>query len=82
MIHLLLLSSRSTRHHRKFSSWAFFLSLSKHQLRVEQEAAMFGEVTRGPRDRQNIEREEHSPPLPSAGEGDDGVEVFLPFAWR
>ena len=53
----------------------------EHQLRVEQEAAMFGEVARGPPQSKNIQHSEHAPPLPSAGDGDDGIEVFMPFAW-
>ena len=36
-----------------------------HQLRVEQEAAMFGEVARGPPQTKNIQHSEHAPPLPA-----------------
>ena len=59
-----------------------FLYLKKHQLRVEQEAALFRQVSRGPLDRENVETPQHAPPLASSCEGDDGIQVFLPFASR
>ena len=57
-----------------------FCFLQKHQLRVEQEAAFFRQVSCGPLDCETVKTPEQAPPLASSCEEDDGVQVFLPFA--
>ena len=42
-----------------------FLFLQKHQLCVEQEAAFFRQVFRGPLDRENVKSSKQTPPLPA-----------------
>ena len=57
------------------------LLLQERRLRVEQEGAVFPQVSRGPLDlRMSRPRNKH--PLASSCEGDDGAHVFLPFASR
>ena len=48
-----------------------FHLLQEHQLRIEQEAALFRQVSRGPL---------QARPLASSCEGGNGVQVFLPFS--
>ena len=55
---------------------AFFFFLQEHQLRVEQEAALFWQVSCCPLGRENVENRIKAPPLASSCEGDDGVQVF------
>ena len=57
-----------------------FFSLEKHHLRVEQEAALFRQVSRGPLDRENVKAQEQAPPPASSCEGDSDIQVFLPFS--
>ena len=54
----------------------------KNQLRVEQEAALFQQVSRGPLDRDMSTPLEQAPPLASSCEGDNGIQVFVPFTSR
>ena len=54
----------------------------RHQLRIEQEAALFRQVSRGPLDRENVKTPEQASSLSSSCEGDNGVQMFLPFASR
>ena len=53
--------------------------VAKHQLRVEQEAAVFGEDTGGPLYRQSIEHSEHSSSLTTADEGGIGGSCRSPL---
>ena len=57
-----------------------FFSLHEHELRVEKESTLFRQVTNCPIDREDVEAPEQAPPLASSCEGDDGIQVFLPFA--
>ena len=57
-----------------------FFCLQEHQLRVEQEAAFFRQISRGPPNREEVKAPEQASPLASSCEGDDGVQMFLPFA--
>ena len=56
--------------------------LRERQLCVEQEAALFRQVSCRPLVRENVELPELASPLANSCEGDDGVQVFLPFASR
>ena len=51
-------------------------------MRVEQEAALFRQVSRGPLDRENVKSPEPAPPLAFSCEGEDDTQVFLPFTGR
>ena len=46
------------------------LLLQEHQLRIEQEAALFQQVSRGPLDREDVKVPEQAPCLASSCEGD------------
>ena len=59
-----------------------FIFREKRQLRVEQEAALFRQVSRGQLDREIVKAPEQAPPLASSCEGDSGIQVFLPFTSR
>ena len=54
--------------------------LQEHQLCIEQEAAIFGQVTCCPLDREKAKTPDQTSLLTSSCEGDDGVQVSLPFA--
>ena len=58
-----------------------FLFFQKRQLRVEQGAARFRQVSRGPLDRENVKTPDQASPLASSC-GHDGTQMFLPFAGR
>ena len=57
-----------------------FLFLQEHQLYVEQEAALFRQVSCHPLDRGNVELPKQASPLAGSCERDDGIQVFLLFA--
>ena len=58
------------------------LLLSEHQLCIEQEAALLGQVSDGPLDREAAKPPEQAPLLASSSEGDDGIHMFLSIASR
>ena len=59
-----------------------FFFLQEHQLRVEQEAALFWQVSCRPLDCENVELPKPASPLASSCKGDGGIQVFLPFTSR
>ena len=59
-----------------------FFFLLEHQLHVEQKATFFRKVSRGPIGRESVKTSERAHPLASSCEGDDGIQMFLPFASR
>ena len=65
-----------------FRGWVLSL-LQKHELRVEEESALFRQVSRRPLKWENVESPKQAPPLAGSSERDDGIQVFLPFTfWR
>ena len=60
-----------------FRGWVFFF-LQKNQLRVE-EVALFRMVARGPLNCESVKSSQQAAPLSGTREGDDGVQMFLPF---
>ena len=71
----------STRRRRTASRSGLSLSI-KHQLCVEQEAALSRQVSCRPLDGKNVELPKQASPLAGSCEGDDGIQVFLPFAGK
>ena len=69
-------SSSSSSNCFEVRPFSFFKNISC----IEQEAALFQQVACSPLDRENFETPEQTSPLTSSCEGDDGVQVFLPFA--
>ena len=57
---------------------AFFF-LQEHLLCVEQESALFRQVSRRPLDCESVKTPKQAPPLASSCEGGNGIQVFLPF---
>ena len=58
------------------------LLLQEHQLRIEQEATLLQQVACRPLDCQNVKASKQASPLTSSCEGDNGIQVFLPFTSR
>ena len=56
------------------------LFLQEHQLRIEQEAALFRQVACRPLHGENVETPQQASPLAVSCEGDDGTQVFLSFS--
>ena len=56
------------------------LLLQERQLHIEQEAALFRQVACRPLDCQNVKSSKQASSLSSSCEGDNGVQIFLPFA--
>ena len=61
-----------------FRGWVLFL-LQEHELRVEEESALFQQVSCRPLDCENNESPKQAPPLAASSEGDNGVELRNAF---
>ena len=60
-------------------SFSFFRNI---RLCVEQEATFLRPVACRPFDCQNVKASKQASPLTSSCEGDNGIQVFLPFSGR
>ena len=57
-----------------------FFFLQEHELRIEEEATLFWEISCGPLHCQDIEDSEEPSSMPSTCEGNDGIQMFLSLA--